>query len=478
METLYFWLFIFAGATLMVLGIILVASERELGKQRRELEKIRHNSETQPSSELVTRNKELLETISSVSAQLEESKRTVEELQCGQSALVSTGELDRELQTSQETIKKLETEQQRLGGVNLENQQLREEITTLRNQFQTSETRLSESACQNQEITERCAQLQNEVVELRQRLEEGQARLSALEGVQEQLTTVASREMMLRDQQDQLKGQIVELQRELDTRKEKAQELDTTHKQLAETEHVCQELRQENRRLDEEISLWRERAAESEETQSQVSTLRQQLAELQAKQAAAVAEANSLNDGNDEKRGNRFDSCDSEARIHAANDEENKPFTQAPGKRTRRFGMIAATGAIAIVATVAVGVLNTNSNGPSGSKEPAVAPEIVSIEQSIPIEAGPETLKRSSPPAGANESPKQIRKRVQGTYRITRSTQVYSEPSDTSELIANIKPGIKINVVDSRNGWLEIRSKHGRPPGFVRQTAAVRINQN
>jgi hypothetical protein len=239
---------------------------------------------------------------------------------------------------------------------------------------------------------------------------------------------------------------------------------------------VCQELREENRRLEEEISRWQERVAESEETQRQVSTLRQQLAELQPKQAAAVAEANSLNDGSDEERGNRFDlnSCDSEARIHAANDEENKPFAQAPGERTRRFGIIAATGAIAIVATVAVGVLNTNSNGPSGSKEPAVAPEVVSIEQSIPIEAGSETLKRSSPPAGANESPKQIRKRVQGTYRITRSTQVYSEPSDTSELIANIKPGIKINVVDSRNGWLEIRSKHGRPPGFVRQAAAVK----
>jgi hypothetical protein len=37
---------------------------------------------------------------------------------------------------------------------------------------------------------------------------------------------------------------------------------------------------------------------------------------------------------------------------------------------------------------------------------------------------------------------------------------------------------MKINVVDSRDGWLEIRSKHGRPPGFVRQTAAVRIDQN
>ena len=161
-----------------------------------------------------------------------------------------------------------------------------------------------------------------------------------------------------------------------------------------------------------------------------------------------------------------------------ANDEEIKPLIQTPGKRTRRFGMIAATGAIAIVATVAVGALNTGSNKPSGSKELAVAPETVSIEQSIPIEAGSETLKRSSPASGANEFPKQIRRRVQGTYKITRSTQVYSEPSDTSRLIANINTGIKINVVDSRNGWLEIRSKHGRPPGFVRQTAAVRIDQN
>jgi hypothetical protein len=140
--------------------------------------------------------------------------------------------------------------------------------------------------------------------------------------------------------------------------------------------------------------------------------------------------------------------------------------------------MIAATGALAIVATVAVGVLNTSSNKPSGSKEPAVAPEIVSIDESKPIEAASKTLKRSSSASEANEIPKPIRKRAQGTYKITRATQIYSEPSDTSQLIANVKPGMKINVVDSRNGWLEIRSKHGRPPGFVRQAAAVRIDQN
>jgi chromosome segregation ATPase len=672
METLLAWLLMFAAAAMIVLGILLLAAERELRKQRRELEKLRRNhriraiigqlcptseaqgSETQPSAELTTRNKELIEKISSLSGELEESKKMVQELQCEQRQLVSAGELEQQLQASQETIKALEAEQQRLGGinfenqqlreeiknlrnqlqtsesllnttasqykevadrdlqlesdlaesrqqmdkltmknnelleminslssqlaaseqtveelrtlqdhmpgiqsenqqlhtenqalreeiasvktqlgttasrcneavtqareitehnsslqtevselsnqlqasqetireleakqqrlcgVNLENQQLREEIATLQNQLQTSETRLSESAWQNQESAECYARLQNEVVELKRQAEEGQARVRELEATQEQLGMVESREMILSEEQDKLKAQIADLQRELDTGKEKVQELDATCERLAEMERVCQELREKNRRLEEEISRWQERLVESEETQTQVSTLRQHRVELQAQQVA-VSEANSLIDGLGDKSSNPIDlsSDDSAARVHVANDEEIKPLIQTPGKRTRRVGMIAATGAIAIVATVAVGALNTGSNKPSGSKELAVAPETVSIEQSIPIEAGSETLKRSSPASGANEFPKQIRRRrVQGTYKITRSTQVYSEPSDTSRLIANINTGIKINVVDSRNGWLEIRSKHGRPPGFVRQTAAVRIDQN
>jgi chromosome segregation ATPase len=672
METLLAWLLMFAAAAIIVLGILLLAAQRELGKQRPELEKLRRNyriravigqlscrtseaqgSETHPSAELMTRNKELIEKISSLSSELEESKRTVEELRCEQRQLLNAGELEQQLQASQESIKALEAEQQRLGGVNLENQQLREEIEnlrnqlltsesllnttasqykevadrdlqlesdlaesrqqmdkltmknnelleminslssqlaasertveelrtlqdhlpgiqsenqqlqtenqalreeiasvktqlgttesqcneavtqareiternsnlqtevaelsnllqasqesikaleteqerlsgvnlenqqlgeeieTLRNQLQTSETRISESAWQNQEAAECYARLQNEVVELKRQAEEDQARVRELEATQEQPGMVESRKMILREEQDKLKAQIADLQRELDTGKEKVQELDATCERLAEMERVCQELREENHRLEEEISRWQEPLVESEESQRQVSSLRQQLVELQAKQVA-VSETNSLIDGLGDKSSNPIDlsSDDSAARVHVANDEEIKPLIQTPGKRTRRFGMVAATGAIAIVATVAVGVLNPGSNKPSGSKELAVAPETVSFKQSIPIEPGSETLKRSSPASGANEIPKQIRRRVQGTYKITRSTQVYSEPSDTSRLIVNIKPGMKINVVDSRDGWLEIRSKHGRPPGFVRQTAAVRIDQN
>jgi predicted RNase H-like nuclease (RuvC/YqgF family) len=121
METLYVWLLTFAGATMV--GCFL-SSERELGKQRREINWLRRNhrpsepqgSETHGSAELMTRNKELVETISFLSAQLEESKRTVEELQCEQRQLVSAGELNQQLQASQKTIKELEAEQQRLGS--------------------------------------------------------------------------------------------------------------------------------------------------------------------------------------------------------------------------------------------------------------------------------------------------------------------------------------------------------------------------
>jgi uncharacterized protein YgiM (DUF1202 family) len=64
------------------------------------------------------------------------------------------------------------------------------------------------------------------------------------------------------------------------------------------------------------------------------------------------------------------------------------------------------------------------------------------------------------------------------SYEIVQPTRVFSAPSEHSQLVANVEPGTQVNVVDSRNGWLEIRSKHGRPPGFIQKTAAIRIGQN
>src|SRR5262249_54338973 len=261
METLYVWLFIFAGATMVVLGIFLLDSERELRKQRREIDVLRRNQrpsepqgfETHPSAELMMRNKELTEKISSLSSELEESKRMLEELQGERHLRVSHSELKQQLQASQETIKELEAEQLRLAGVNPENQHLRDGIAKLHNQLQASEVQLGESPWQNREA-ERYEQLQNEIVELKQQAEEGQATARELEAVQEQLGAVESREMILKVQQHILEVQIENLQRALLMEKQAVQELDATRERLAGMERVCQELREENRRLEDDIS--------------------------------------------------------------------------------------------------------------------------------------------------------------------------------------------------------------------------------
>src|SRR5215831_8321363 len=270
METLYVWLFIFAGATMIVEGISLLTSERELRKQRREIDMLRRNHrpsepqdlETYRSAELLmTRNKELIEKISSLSSELEESKRMMEDLQSERHHRVSYSELKQQLQASQGTIKKLEAEQLRLAGVNFENQQLRDEITNLQNQLQTIEVQLGESAWQNPEAAERYAQLQNQIVELKRQAEEGQTTVRELEAVQEQLGAIESREMILKVQQHMLEVQIENLQRALFMEKQAVQELDATRERLAGMERVCQELREENRRLEDDISRWQVRPA-------------------------------------------------------------------------------------------------------------------------------------------------------------------------------------------------------------------------
>jgi Bacterial SH3 domain len=61
-----------------------------------------------------------------------------------------------------------------------------------------------------------------------------------------------------------------------------------------------------------------------------------------------------------------------------------------------------------------------------------------------------------------------------GAHTIVKPTSVYSEPSEESALITSLDPGTQVNVVAARRGWYEIRSRSGRPPGFIRQDGAAR----
>jgi hypothetical protein len=58
-------------------------------------------------------------------------------------------------------------------------------------------------------------------------------------------------------------------------------------------------------------------------------------------------------------------------------------------------------------------------------------------------------------------------------YQTVRSTSVFEEPSASSRKVGSIPNGTKVRVVGSTGDWLEVRSKSGRPPGFIRQDDAV-----
>jgi septal ring factor EnvC (AmiA/AmiB activator) len=59
-----------------------------------------------------------------------------------------------------------------------------------------------------------------------------------------------------------------------------------------------------------------------------------------------------------------------------------------------------------------------------------------------------------------------------GLYETTQATAVYENPSSGSRVITQINRGTRINVVNAAGEWLEVRSKHGNPPGYVRSDDA------
>jgi hypothetical protein len=79
----------------------------------------------------------------------------------------------------------------------------------------------------------------------------------------------------------------------------------------------------------------------------------------------------------------------------------------------------------------------------------------------------------SRAPTAAPSFPAAARRTTEpGVYETTQATSVYENPSPGSRVISQISRGTRINVVSSAGDWLEVRSKHGNPPGYVRSTNA------
>ena len=84
----------------------------------------------------------------------------------------------------------------------------------------------------------------------------------------------------------------------------------------------------------------------------------------------------------------------------------------------------------------------------------------------------PDTARSSPAPAAPRRTAEP------GVYETTRATSVYEDPSSASRVISQIGRGTRINVVSSAGGeWLQVRSKHGNPPGYVRSEDARPIGR-
>jgi len=85
------------------------------------------------------------------------------------------------------------------------------------------------------------------------------------------------------------------------------------------------------------------------------------------------------------------------------------------------------------------------------------------------------TASRAPDAAAPLPQPVAARRTAPGVYETTRPTSVYENPSSAARVISQIDRGTRLNVVSSAGDWLEVRSKRGNPPGYVRSDDARAI---
>lgn len=347
--------------------------------------------------------------------------------------------LSTKLAARQKTVDELATARDRLGATQAENEELRavnlelrDEITTAKDRLQTSEGRASESAAQNRHSAERYAALQTELAELTRRAEESETTTRELEAVREQLAEAESREMILRTRQEQLQAQMAMVERELAADKET---LNATYARLVEMDNACQG-QAENRRLTDLSQQWQERHALGDESQK-----------------------------------------------HRPQNESARPVAWSWGERKWPFGIIPARAAAAILGGIALGFVGISFNKFFGSKE-AGAPDSAYDQEVTRVQGASDTPQGRAPSVAAakkTEVDKQTAEAgaassLKGAFKTIQATELFTGPSEDSALIATIRPGTKITVVDSHRGWLQIHAGQSRRSGFVRQESAVRID--
>jgi uncharacterized protein YgiM (DUF1202 family) len=97
----------------------------------------------------------------------------------------------------------------------------------------------------------------------------------------------------------------------------------------------------------------------------------------------------------------------------------------------------------------------------------------------LPPQSANRTASRPVEPLPPSSPSPSARRSVEtGVYETTRATTVYEDPSPSSRVISQINKGTRINVVSSAGDWLEVRSRRGNPPGYVRADDARYVGRS
>ncbi len=506
MENTFVWILIIAGATTALLGVFLVASERELKKKRLEIEELLAKlSDTAAQSEappvdlvdpvdkneisrLMAINDDLQNQVNTQTAKLELARRTIDELETA--------------------APEGSNRQAELDALRAANTQMSAEIDALKGRLELSAARASESASQNEQWADHERRLRQEITDLNEKLEDSRHQIRELENSQQTIANSEAIEAAHAQERQSFESRIADLGKELAAAREKSQEYDSVRNQLAESEQIQRDLAEQNRRNGEEIAHWRLRAAEAAESRRRLAALTPVCDGLRAKYETLAQQSKEFQDDllafvgliTEPIKANVPDGGSMDAAANAENSSTpTDPGEAAPGiaaaaddtgPKSKRV-----LGVVALILLGALGLFTYHAwNSPT--EEPsvtaanlypppsAISPKISANAAAAPSaaaresEAAPSRKPNTSPQASAalaQQRPAKASLNVSGAYEIIRPTRVYAAPAELSTLIAEIEPGTKVNVVNARDGWLEIRSKHGRPPGYIRTETAARV---
>jgi uncharacterized protein YgiM (DUF1202 family) len=122
--------------------------------------------------------------------------------------------------------------------------------------------------------------------------------------------------------------------------------------------------------------------------------------------------------------------------------------------------------------------LTTEGKKTSGRGEKIATPKGPTVERAVARPADlPTASQKSSRSTDQIPAPSSTRTGEPGSYETVRYTTVHEQPANSSRVVSQIEKGTRITVVRSAGDWLEVRSRHGNPPGFIRRDDAVLLSR-